>query len=284
MTQPLLGPMLHKVASGRVFVRGVKGQAREYPAPAGLNERLTDAMLLIGVIEVPSYAEVERKHSVRLNSSLWLDIDNARTNEKSDHVGALDIQEMDIGGILTSLGFAVGGLPDSFEVFLRATMLPHETPGMRWAYIAAPVANRLEALPADGLYAFEKGTPGFRLVDANPYNGDPPSLILRKALWGRDGQFGMTTSMEPNHFPSWLEAERARNFASNYDPMFKAFAEVMEARAPMGMVHTASELASRDKLSGVVLREVMAAHEAAAAAAALTPPKPEPTPVRRNRP
>jgi hypothetical protein len=262
-----LGAQLHQVARGRIFVRAAAQTSPVgYPAAREFSQVRTPCMVF-GVVELPKCVEVERKHMVRLNTSLWMDdVNSARVT--SDWLGPQDVAEHDIGNLLTTLKYGVGVIPDTFELFVRSTMMPHASEGKRWAYVAGVVANRLDATPVDGLYEFDKSESGSRLVSDNQYNGEGPSNILREALWGPDGVFGLSTSMEPTSYPAWLAGERARQGRarpgdSSYDPMFLRFAEAMERLAPLPMVYTRAQLEERDNLSKKVMRDLMGPEEPA---------------------
>jgi hypothetical protein len=254
-----LGQEMHKVESGRVFVRAAAALpdmvGRSWDGIGAATERLRNAVLLVGVIEIPRSVEVERMHDVRLNDHLWIDVEKARRPRTHWQEA---VKEMDVGGVLTDFQYARGFLPDAFEVFVRATMLPHDKPYMRWAYIMAPVAHRLAALPKDGLYEFDASSEGFRHLSGNVHTGEPPSAILRQAQWGPGGGYGFSTSMDPGHYPSWVAGERTKN----PDRRFKAFAALANARCPERHVYSAEQLRYRDAVCAQVIREVMAMSEA----------------------
>lgn len=284
-----LGHQLHPV-SGRLWIRSARAEPRGDNAfdsdRDARTERLKDALMLIGVVEVPKSADVERMHDVRLNDHLWLDIDQAR--KPRTHWPEM-VREQDVGGILTDLSYAAGFLPDSFEVFLRSTMLKHDDPSKRWAFIIAALPRRLEALPKDGLYEFDSKTKGFRLVNTELFIGEPPSSVLNAAQWGPDGKYGFSTSLEPTHFPAWLAAERESQRTKSYiDPRFPLFAHLVKERSGDEMVHTAEQLQAHKKVCDTVMREIMAMseEELAAATAQLPPPRAAAaaTPARRMRP
>lgn len=254
------GHQLHKVAGGRIFVRSAVGEPDGFNPTTAQRDRYRGAILLVGVVEVPKSVDLERMHDVRLNSHLWLDTINARPPKT--HMGPGDIKECDIGHLLTQLKFGVGLLPDYFEVFVRGTLLKHERLDMRWAFIAGAVAQRLDALPVDGLYEFDSENEGFRLVSDNIYMGDQPSNILREPIWGPGGNWGTSTSMEPEHFPAWLAAERNKPPGSFEDPKFRAFVRLMNERCPELHAYTAEQFAERKRVSKEVLRQLMTAEAA----------------------
>lgn len=245
--------------SGRLFVRNAVAEPRGDFAygkdHAAQLARFRNASLMVGVVEVPKSAELERMHDVRLNDHLWLDIHSSK--QPRTHWPDM-VREQDVGGILTDLQYATGFLPDSFEVFLRATMLPHDNPSMRWAFIIAPLARRLDALPKEGLYEFDAKSKGFRHLDGNIHIGEPPSAILRSPIWGPGGNYGFATSMEPEHFPAWLKAERAQQKSRSYSHReFPLFTHRVNERCGDKLVYTAEESANRDAVCKEVLREIM---------------------------
>lgn len=254
----MLGQELHQVASGRVFARRVKGEPDidTYARPAQDAHRFASAQMIIGLVEIPKRVQLECLHTVRLNSGLWMDIDQSR-DATTSWMSRADLAESDASGLLRTLKFGAGVLPDTFEVFVRASMLEHDNPGMRWAYIFGAAAQQLQALPKDGLYEFDKARAGegVRLVSADPHMGEAPRTILRKPLWGPGGAFGLAHSMEPSNYPTWVVMDRASNMKR--DPMFAKFAARMEASHPLPMFYTAQQEAQRNAAADRILREVM---------------------------
>lgn len=116
-----MSPELHPVASGRLFIRSAVVNSRAY----GDGKRYPGAKVILGVVEAPKSTDVERTHTVRLNSSPWMDTENAG-NSLGKIYRKEDIAEMDVSSLLTTMDYRVHVLPDSFDVFLRATFIPHE--------------------------------------------------------------------------------------------------------------------------------------------------------------
>jgi hypothetical protein len=265
----------HQVSRGRVFVRGAKATPAKHTASQEERARYSDPLMLVGVIEVPKDAQLEAMHSVRLNSCLWLDIEEAR--EPSTYRSAEELRESDLGSLLTNVKFRRHALPDSFEVFLRGTHLPDGSPDTRWGYIAGAVPSRLAALPQEGLYEFNRGQDGFRLVDGNIFIGQALNTILRTPMWGPRGEFGLATSMEPEAYVRWIAAERAKPPRPHDDPKFRAFVELMEELAPSRLCYSADDWRAREALSREVLTELLVAEaevDAAGVRSALqSPPK-----------
>lgn len=249
----MFGRQLHKIRSGRIFVRGARAEPDGRDTSQSARDRYRDAVMLFGVVEIPKTATVERMHAVRLNSHLWMDIEN-EAMPLPDYLCAEDMAEFDLGHLMRMLKFSAPLLPDAFEIFLRATMLRHNEVAMRWAYIAGAIAKRLPSLSQDGLYEFNQGE-GFHLVDPNPYIGDTPSGIFRKTIWGPDGRYGLATSMEPGRFPSWLAEERER---PSYDPEFDEFKRRMADRGvKQRHVYTAKHHAELEAAAKEVCREIL---------------------------
>lgn len=247
----------HKVAGGRIFVRGAIATPASYSATPEEHARYAGALLFVGVVQLPKHATLEEMHSVRLNSSLWLDTEVARkpvTLMRSE-----EMCESDLGHLLTNIKYQRHTLPDSFEVFLRGTHLPDPTPESRWAYAAGVVPQRLAALPQDGLFEFNGSTDGFRLVSDDIFRGEALGSILRTPMWGPNGQYGLATSMEPETYPKWLAAERAKPPRAYDDPKFRAFVQLMEERAPSTFVYTVDTWSKRQGLASEVLAELMQA-------------------------
>ncbi|MEJ6002758.1 hypothetical protein [Paucibacter soli] len=248
-----LGLQLHKVKGGRVFVRAAQAQSH-YDSPVRRDKsHYKGAVLLMGMIELPKSADVERMHSVRLNSNLWMDIRNAA--KPNCFYGSKDIAEMSMGNTLEQFGYHAHLLPDSFDVFVRASMLPHDDPELRWALIAGAVQHRLDALPTDGLYEFSDSTEGFRLISDNTYNGEAISGIFRHPIWGPGGDFGVATCLEPKNYPAWLAEERSRN--KRREPIFAEFAKEMAERCPEQLFYNSQYAAMRARISDEVIRSVL---------------------------
>lgn len=248
MHQSVLGGshQLHPSKGGRVFVRGTR-----MTAPDGRTLTGRDASLLIGVVQAPRRLDVERLHQVRLNTHLWVDVEHSRAPRAMypEVVG-----EEDAGGVL-SHQYARCLLPDAFEAFFRETMLPSDIPGQKWVYIIAPLATRPPALSQDGLYEFANDGRGFSHISSDIHVGEQPASILRIPQWGPNGEFGMSTSMEPNTFNRWLQGERERNMAR--EPEFRRFAELLEKRVPEQLVYTKAYAAQREAASREVIRQLM---------------------------
>lgn len=244
---------MHRIDCGRLFIRSARAQARGYDTSARrqtLNESMSaNGALLLGVVQVPVSADVERMHNVRLNSALWMDVDSASQPLEQHH----DLRETAITDVLTAIAWRTHLLPDTFDVFLRATALSHQDSSKRWAFIAAALPHRLEALPQDGLYEFDAND-GFRHINGNTFNGDALQSVLREPMWGPNGKYGFAHSLEPNTYPGWLTEERRRN----KDPLFARFTELMEAEMPLQLVYDAEHHAARDKMADQVLRRLMA--------------------------
>lgn len=265
------GAQLHQVASGRIFIRTAHPVADRAARSSNVT-RPGDGLAMMGVIEVPKSMELERMHGVRLNSHLWMDAAHTRPRSYMDEA---QINECDINFLLTGLDYAAGALPDSFEVFLRGTMLDHDQSHMRWAFIFAPLQQRLKALPRDGLYEFGQNIDGFRLVSDNNYPGNSFTGIHRATLWGPGGRLGFSTSMEPNGFPEWLSQERART-ALKGDPDMRRFAAAMTEQMPEEHVYDAEYQARRDVLAAKVIRGLTPDEDAVEAASSVplsTPPR-----------
>lgn len=265
---------LHQVRSGRVFVRSARGEARGSfglsAAGQALNARLHDykASWLVGVVEISKMVDVERMHRVRLNSALWMD---AATASTPLYDGTGDLREFSVNDLLTSLSWRSHALPDSFDVFLRATAMPHEERDMHWAFIVAVLPHRLAALPTDGLYEFRKDD-GFKLVDPTPHYGEVATSIVRKPVWGPGGKFGFSHCIEPDFYPTWVAAERKRN----NDPGFKEFMQRMESEMPLKLYYDVEYERARNLLADRVIREVMMGEGNSPAAPVSAPRRPRP--------
>lgn len=243
MNPPVAGvKTLHQPREGRIFCRQVRAGSSLEPTHS----------LLIGVVAVPKECELERMHLARINSHLWLDVENATSLPPPIDEFALD---SDASALLRCLKFRHGALQDVADLFVRETMLPHENPALRWVYLIGAAASRLESMPSDGLYAV--GSSGVTLISCNPYTGDSPSCILREAIWGPRGDTGFATSMEPKYYEQWRLGERQSNF--RHDANFEPFVTLMGELSPSKMVYTAREKEEREKTSRRVLEAVMAA-------------------------
>lgn len=249
---------LYQAPSGRLFIRAAVAEPASLTKQPARKGDLRDAVLIVGVVELPESIELERVHTARLNDALWVDPGNARvpTGQTGAKVDCLD--ETTLGHLLTTMTFRRGTLPDGLEVFVRGTHLKHDRAGMRWAYVAAVMGRRPAGAPVDGVYALN-GAQGLSLVKAGHFPGETPDHVLGKAFWGPGGRYGLTTTMEPTGFPAWLEQERERQHKRGGEPMFLEFAKRMQQRMPAKLFYTAEELEARERVSKQVLREIMAA-------------------------
>lgn len=242
---------LHQVAEGRLFCRQV---GPDYGAAPGVRP-----CALFGVVALPLAVDLERMHAARVNANLWLDV--ASSSAPNGYAWPDLIGEEDAGGLLLSMRFRFGALPDAVEFFVRAAPMPHADPSQRWTFLVGASARPLAAMPQDGLY--DVGAGGVRLLDANPHAGEPPSGILRAPLWGPGGQYGFVSSMEPGTYARWLPAERERQFSrGGVEPGFVAFHEAMTLRFPEpDLFYTADQLRERDDFAKGVMQVIVASDE-----------------------
>lgn len=252
-----IGQALYPVPQGRFFVRHQKADRkldlnRPMHRPAGPSS--VPASIIVGVVEVPRETDFERLHDVRLNSKLWMDVERSAV---SNHPWAESFGECDAGSLLGQLEFRRCLLPDQLQVFVRQTMLKHEDPYRRWAYIFGVALGKLDAAPKEGLY--ELGAPqGPRLIDANPYTGESVNQVLRECLWGPGGQYGLAASMEPKTYRAWIDGERTRN--GQQDPRFARFMAAVQKAAPQIAtmeVYTAEQQKQQDQLYGQIMKQIM---------------------------
>lgn len=256
-----LAPSLTPVTVGRLFCRDA---AR---AGATIGRAPKNPAVIVGVVDVPRSIELERVITARLNSSLWLDLSNSR--RPTDQFGGplSHLAEHDVGSLLTASGWHPGALPDTLELFVRATHLEHEDRSRRWVYVAGLAATRPAVMPQDGIYELCAGEEP-RLVHASTFNGMGAHMPLREPFWGPGGNFALATSMDPAFYSEWVVRDRARN--ARQDPYFAAFIERMEREMPSKLVYTREEREAREQLSKRVILEIMAepAEEDSSASAA----------------
>jgi hypothetical protein len=246
-----LGNHLARIDTGRLFIRHQTAQAT-WPSRAAPRQ----AAMIVGVVELPRAMDMERLHDVRLNSSLWMDVDNARRIR--DESSGQNYGEEDATGLLRRLQFADTLLPDALEMFVRRTMLEHEENHLQWAYVIGVALHPLPFAQRDGLYELDRFSAP-KLIDANPFTGESISGVLRAPLWGPGGRYGLATSMEPDTYRRWIEQERARNMERDKD--FAAFVEQQRASNPDLfdlMVYTAEQDAQRSQASDVIVRSLVA--------------------------
>jgi hypothetical protein len=233
---------LHQISDGRIFCRRVSAGSPQKPPRS----------LLIGVVAVPADCALERMHLARINSHLWIDVDTSAALAAPNDEFA---READASSLLRFLQFRLGPLQDQADFFVRATMLQHEDPALRWAYLVGAASGHLDAMPHDGLY--DVGGREIRLLSSDPRAGDSPSCILREAIWGPIGDIGFATSMESTYYAKWHPGEHQRNF--KHDANFEPYLTLMSELAPAKLVYTSAEKAARESMSRRVLGEVMAA-------------------------
>lgn len=238
------GQALHEVGAGRLFYRESDG-----------------GFALVGVVELPAQAKTETLYPCRLNQSLWIDMQTQADPFKrigSTHWGAQELGECDVGNLFNVLKFAQGALSDGLEMFVRPTHMVHEDPLKQWVIAMSATRCRLPAMPGDGLY--ELGRDGLRLIDDHPYKGTTAGQVLGRTLWGKDGQFGLATSMAPQAYENWVPQSRAKS--AKADPMFAHYMARMQAQSPMLMVYTREQQEARAKLSRQIFLEDILADDA----------------------
>lgn len=242
---------LHQVAEGRLFCRQV---GPGYGAAPGVRR-----CALFGVVALPRAVDLERMHAARVNANLWVDV--ASSSAPTGYAWPDLIGEEDAGGLLRSMRFRSGALPDAVEFFVRAAPMPHSDPSRMWAFLIGAAARPLDVMPQDGLY--DVGAGGVRLLDADPHAGEQPGGILRAPLWGPGGQYGFVSSMEPDTYARWLPAERERQLSGrSAEPGFVAFHEAMTRRFPdSALFYTADQLLERDAFAARVMKTIVAADE-----------------------
>ncbi|MFK4705729.1 hypothetical protein ABIC83_002568 [Roseateles asaccharophilus] len=250
------GRQLYQVKQGRVFVREARVESHVDSPTRRPKSNFANSKLIVGMVEVPRFADVERMHAVRMNDHLWMDVESS--TKPHCFYGPEIIAESGMADTLLQFGFRGHLLPDSLDVFLRASVLPHDEPDMRWALIAGIVPHGLKAFTKDGLY--EIGQAGFTLISENTYNGQGLGTVFREPIWGPGGRYGVAMSMEPARYASWVGEERVRN--AKREPMFAAYMERMEARCPLQLYYTAEFAAMRDSISEEIMRDLIAEDEA----------------------
>lgn len=220
---------LHQVQQGRIFVRGAAG----------------GRSIAFGVVEVPSSAPFERVVMARLNDSLWLDLQNPRTDEGAQATSRLDaLGEIGLANLMISLKFRNHLLPDALDMFVRKSHLVHDDPSRRWDIVAGVAPGRLSCAPVEGLYEIQPGGLAFTGVSQQQFSGDALLSIIREPLWGPGGRFGLATDMDPEFAAVVIREDRER--LMRQDPKFRSYMEAVSKVAPdLGMAYTAQDLEAR---------------------------------------
>ena len=108
-------------------------------------------------------------------------------------------------------------------------------------------------MPKDGLYEFKGGRS--QLISEEFYNGNNLGAQFREPLWGPNGNYALTTSMEMETYKKWIGPEQERNMKR--DPMFKEFVLAMNALGEMPMYMTKEELDVREALVHKVMLQIL---------------------------
>lgn len=226
--------------SGRLFCRDVGDGMRA----------------VVGVLELPADLPAEHLALFSVGSRPQVDIAHTTAGLKRDTMlDAWLLGEHDLNSLLTRMKFAKTDQVDVLEMFVRHTHLEHSSPDMRWCQVAGASHQPLPSMPVDGLYDLQHGRAP-TLVDREPHRGKNIGQVLREPIWGREGNLGFATSMEPSVYDRWVEKNREQNAAK--DPMFAAFMKKMDAEHPLQLVYTRDEHQARAAASARIIREVMA--------------------------
>ena len=236
--QSFLGTELQQLPSGRVFCRTNSGTG------------------FIGLVEMPAYIATESLRQFRLNDHIWVDAQNTRvasSRYSSDPDRPSALGEYTANNLLNDLEFGQSPLSDGLECFVRKSFLPHDDPVMAWNIIVSAKRTHLSAMPKDGLYEFKNGK--CKLVSEEPYNGNNIGQVLSEPLWGPNGKYALTSSMEMQAYKNWIGPEQARNMKR--DPLFKEFIEAMRALGEMPMYMDEQEVALFAKKSSSVIKKLL---------------------------
>lgn len=236
--QSFLGNHLQQLPSGRVFCRTNNGTG------------------FIGLVEMPAYIATESLRQFRLNDHIWVDAQNtriaaARHSYNPDQPSFFG--EHTANSLMYDLEFGQSQLNDGLECFVRKSFLPHENTEMSWNIIVSAKRIHLSSMPKDGLYEFKNGT--CRLVSEEPYNGNNIGQVLSKPIWGPEGQYALSSSMETNAYKNWIGPEQKRNMKK--DPLFKEFIEAMRALGEMPMYMDKQEVVLFEQRSSSLIKKLL---------------------------
>lgn len=234
------GYALQPIDAGRLFVRKLPG----------------DQAAFLGVIDVPAILPTEHLFVARVNSRLWLDTNNpVALKDRCDWNP--ELSETDVSGLLTDIKFRSSVLPDAVEMGLRASEMNHDNPSRRWAIAFGAIKDIRgwpQSMQTDGLFELDKDGP--KLVSREPFAGSALGSLLREAVWGEGGKFGLRHSLDPVHFPAFIKTNRELNMRQ--DKLFAKFSEAMNDYPEMPLVYTRAEHDAREALTKNVLRALMA--------------------------
>lgn len=222
------------------------------PLPGGrIFCRSNEGTGFVGLVEMPASIPTECMRQFRCNTQLWVDAQHSRA--ASTRSGDQDLKTHTANELLLNLDFSQNSLDDALECFVRRSFLPHSDPNMAWNIVLSAKRTPSLHMPQDGLYEFSNGQP--RLVSRETYNGYNLGQVLQQPLWGPEGQFALTSSMEPAAYHAWIGPEQERTTAK--DPLFKAFVLAMQSLGDVPMYMTQAQLDTRDAQSKEVIQTLL---------------------------
>lgn len=234
---------LHKVDQGRLFYRNVAG----------------GMVCLVGVVHIPGTHLLGDKPAdwpmeclmpARLNGNIWLDLEHAQPFARQ-LIYREEIEESDVGGLIRSLQWKSGFLPDTIQMGLRQCPIEDGQPGV-WA-IAFGASNKpIAGMTVDGLYEFDGNKPV--LVDSRAFNGESIGHVLTQTLWGPNGDLGLLTSLRMDIYPKWIGPEQERNRKTN--DRYGQFLDLMKDREPLPMVYTAEQKREHDEAVRAIVQSM----------------------------
>lgn len=225
----LSGTPLLKLETGRIFCRTNK-----------------EGTGFVGVVEMPADLSVESLRQFRLNSHIRVDKSSARLPAMDN---SYILGEYSANELLTNMKFRQYTLPDALECFVRHSFLPHPDPTLAWNIILSATRTPLSSMPTDGLYEFKNET--CVLVSNHAYNGNTIGSVLGEPLWGPDGQYALTSSMEMETYKNWIVQEQEANMKR--DPAYRAFVQAMSALGELPMYMNKQQLAIREEHANLAI-------------------------------
>lgn len=233
---------MHKVDSGRIFARTVSGGQQ----------------LIVGAVELPDDTVGERVYAARLNSSLWIELGSSKPGQSQCPTaqvhGEVAIKESNLTWILKTFQWESSAvIKDMCSIFIRRSVLPSSEIGKAWFLVCTALRTGNPLLQQDGVY--ELRADGYTPISGTAFAGYQPCSIFCSPMWGPDGNWGMSTSMELSYYKSWIDQEQESN--ARRDPAYAEFCRrLTSSGASLGDYYDAAAHRSHKAACDRVVREM----------------------------
>lgn len=217
---------------------------------------------MAGILAMPTRTPAEVQVMSRVNDNLYVDLANFLRPSESMPFPE-DLNECGVDSLLRCLRYRQHIFSDALDLFLRETHLESDAlpNGLKWMMVAGVSKKPIELPGPMGLYEVRESGLKYLGIPSAVYNGSSISCVMRECHWGPGGAYGLSTSMPPKYYDSWVEKDRLRTAKS--DPTFARFVELMkeEGAGSSPVVYTEEQKAVREAASLRVIKRVLAEEE-----------------------